>query len=87
MLEENETWDGGFITEDGGFMTESAPGLIVEDGVRDALVLRARDLKKFDIEFEGRRRFVILKIEEEIGFNGKKELGVVEATEETESGT
>jgi hypothetical protein len=88
MLEENETGDGGFITEDGGFiMTESAPGLIVEDGVSDALGLRAKDLKKLVIEFEGRRRFGILNLEEEVGLNGKKELGVVESAEETESGT
>lgn len=69
-------------------MTESAPGLIVEDGVNDALGLRAKDLKKLVIEFEGRRRLGILNLEEEeVGLNGKKELGVVESAEETESGT
>ena len=67
MLGENEiggTGDGGFITEDGGFMTESVLGFTVEDEVDDALELREKDLKKFVIEFEGRRRFYILKIEE-----------------------
>ena len=67
MLGENEiggAGDGGFITEDGGFMTESVLGFTVEDEVDDALGLREKDLKKFVIEFEGRRRFDILKIEE-----------------------
>lgn len=80
MLGENEiggAGDGGFITEDGGFMTESVLGFTVEDGVGDALGWREKDLKKFVIEFEGRRRFGILKIEE-FGFEDEDELGVVE---------
>ena len=62
-------------------MTESVLGFTMEDGVGDALGLREKDLKKFVIEFEGRRRLGILKMEEEGGFTDKDELRVVEGEE------
>ena len=85
MLGENEiggAGDGGFITEDGGFMTESVLGFTVEDEVDDALGLREKDLKKFVIEFEGRRRFDILKIEEFIiEFEERRRFGILKIDE------
>lgn len=63
VLGENVITEGGFIMEDGGSRLDTSLGFTVEDGLTGDLGLREKDLKKFVIEFDGRRRFGMLNME------------------------